>query len=65
VKFATNPSSHSRSPVLTNLVAALLADKTTAQAIQLYTEYDPQPPFDSGSMAKVSPEVLECARALG
>ena len=39
--------------------------ETTAQAIQLYTEYDPQPPFDSGSMAKASPEVLERARALG
>jgi putative intracellular protease/amidase len=46
-------------------LAALLADETTAQAIQLYTEYDPQPPFDSGSMAKASPEVLERARALG
>ena len=65
MKFATNPSSHSRSPVLTNLVAALLADKTTAQAIQLYTEYDPQPPFDSGSMAKASPEVLQRTGTMG
>ena len=46
-------------------LAALLADETTAQAIQLYTEYDPQPPFDSGSMAKASPAVLERAGALG
>ena len=46
-------------------LAALLADETTAQAIQLYTEYDPQPPFDSGSMAKVSPQVLARAGALG
>ena len=46
-------------------LAALLADETTAQAIQLYTEYDPQPPFDSGSIAKASPEVLARARALG
>jgi hypothetical protein len=46
-------------------LAALLADETTAQAIQLYTEYDPQPPFDSGSIAKASPEVLERARTLG
>jgi len=46
-------------------LAALLTDETTAQAIQLYTEYDPQPPFDSGSMAKASPEVLERAGALG
>ena len=42
-----------------------LADESTAQAIQLYTEYDPQPPFDSGSMAGVSPEVLERVEALG
>jgi transcriptional regulator GlxA family with amidase domain len=46
-------------------LAALLADETTARAIQLYTEYDPQPPFDSGSMASASPEVLERAGALG
>ena len=46
-------------------LAALLADETTAQAIQLYTEYDPQPPFDSGSIAKASPEVQQRARALG
>jgi putative intracellular protease/amidase len=46
-------------------LAALLSDDTTAQAIQLYTEYDPQPPFDSGSIAKASPEVQARARTLG
>jgi transcriptional regulator GlxA family with amidase domain len=46
-------------------LAALLADENTAQAIQLYTEYDPQPPFNSGSMAAASPEVLERAGAMG
>jgi putative intracellular protease/amidase len=46
-------------------LAALLADETSARAIQLYTEYDPQPPFDSGSMAKASPGVLERAGAMG
>jgi hypothetical protein len=35
------------------------------RASQLYTEYDPHPPFDSGSMAKASTEVLERAVALG
>jgi putative intracellular protease/amidase len=45
-------------------LAALLSDETTAQAIQLYTEYDPQPPFDSGSVAKAPAEVLERARTL-
>lgn len=30
-----------------------------AQAIQLGIEYDPQPPFDAGSPAKASPEIVE------
>ncbi|WP_346775388.1 DJ-1/PfpI family protein [Streptomyces sp. ADI95-17] len=46
-------------------LAALLTDDVTAQAIQLYTEYDPQPPFDTGSAAKAPAEVLERARTLG
>jgi putative intracellular protease/amidase len=46
-------------------LAALLTDEVTAQAIQLYTEYDPQPPFDSGSVAKAPAAVLERARTLG
>ncbi|MEU7576697.1 DJ-1/PfpI family protein [Streptomyces sp. NPDC041068] len=46
-------------------LAALLTDEVTAQAIQLYTEYDPQPPFDTGSVAKAPAEVLERARRLG
>ena len=31
---------------------------TVAQAIQLGIEYDPQPPYDSGSPEKASPEVV-------
>ncbi len=46
-------------------LAALLTDELTARAIQLATEYDPQPPFDSGSVAKASAEVIERARTLG
>ncbi|MBH5333872.1 DJ-1/PfpI family protein [Streptomyces pactum] len=46
-------------------LAALLTDEVTAQAIQLYTEYDPQPPFDTGSVAKAPAEVLDRARTLG
>lgn len=38
-------------------LAALLTDEVTAQAIQLLIEYDPQPPFDSGSLAKASDAV--------
>ncbi|MYV96922.1 DJ-1/PfpI family protein [Streptomyces sp. SID3343] len=45
-------------------LAALLTDETTAQAIQLYTEYDPQPPFDSGSVAKAPAAALKRARTL-
>lgn len=41
----------------------LLSDRTTAEAIQLWTEYDPQPPFDSGSVAKASAPVRERAAA--
>ncbi len=35
-----------------------------AQAIQLAIEYDPQPPFDSGSPAKAPPEIVEAVTAL-
>ena len=36
-----------------------------AQAIQLGIEYDPEPPFDAGSPAKASPELIELIRAAG
>jgi cyclohexyl-isocyanide hydratase len=36
-------------------IAALLTSETYAQAIQLYLEYDPQPPFDAGSPEKAPP----------
>jgi transcriptional regulator GlxA family with amidase domain len=45
-------------------LAALLADDLTAQAIQLQIEYDPQPPFDTGSLAKAGPEVADRLREL-
>ena len=35
-----------------------LAGEETAKAIQLAIEYDPQPPFDSGSISKASPELI-------
>ncbi|HVW18272.1 MAG TPA: DJ-1/PfpI family protein [Solirubrobacteraceae bacterium] len=46
-------------------LAAQIAGEEVAQAIQLYVEYDPQPPFDSGSPAKAPARVLELARAAG
>lgn len=39
----------------------LLVGREAAQASQLMIEYDPQPPFDSGSLAKSSAEVQELA----
>ena len=36
----------------------LLADRTAAQAAQLMIEYDPQPPFDCGSVDKADDVVL-------
>jgi len=35
-----------------------------AQAIQLGIEYDPQPPFDSGSPSKSDPAIVELVRAV-
>lgn len=36
----------------------LLVDDTAAMAAQLLIEYDPQPPFDAGSVAKASDAVM-------
>ena len=36
----------------------LLADRTAAQAAQLMIEYDPQPPFDCGSLDKADDVVI-------
>jgi transcriptional regulator GlxA family with amidase domain len=40
-------------------VVELLVDSTAAEAAQLMIEYDPQPPFDSGALAKASPTTVE------
>ena len=45
-------------------LAEQLADVTTAKALQLLIEYDPQPPHDAGALHKVSPDVLARAREL-
>jgi transcriptional regulator GlxA family with amidase domain len=46
-------------------LAARLAGEEVARAIQLGIEYDPQPPFDSGSPAKAHPDVIGLVRAAG
>jgi putative intracellular protease/amidase len=45
-------------------LAARIAGPEVAQAIQLGIEYDPQPPFDSGSPEKAAPEIVELVRGL-
>jgi putative intracellular protease/amidase len=44
-------------------LTAHIAGEQVAQAIQLGIEYDPQPPFDSGSTEKAPPEIVEFLRA--
>jgi putative intracellular protease/amidase len=44
-------------------LAARISGDVAAQAIQLWIEYDPRPPFDSGSLPKASPEVLDFVAA--
>jgi putative intracellular protease/amidase len=44
-------------------LAAQIAGEQVAMAIQLAIEYDPQPPFDSGSPARASPEAIAAVRA--
>jgi len=44
-------------------VAAELASTEIAQEVQLQMEYDPEPPFGSGSPRSASPELVEATRA--
>jgi len=43
-------------------LAALLRDEYTAQEIQLMMEYNPQPPFDSGSPDSADPALVQQVR---
>jgi putative intracellular protease/amidase len=43
-------------------LAERIEDATTAKALQLMIEYDPQPPYDAGALHKAEPAVV--ARAL-
>ena len=44
------------------VLAARIAGEDVAKMIQLGIEYDPQPPFDSGSTKKAGPELVELVR---
>jgi transcriptional regulator GlxA family with amidase domain len=43
-------------------LAAAVAGEDVAKAIQLAIEYDPQPPFDSGSVEKADPATVRLVR---
>jgi len=45
------------------ILAARIAGEDVAKAIQLGIEYDPEPPFDTGSPAKAPPELVDAVRA--
>jgi putative intracellular protease/amidase len=45
-------------------LAEQLSDSTTAKALQLMIEYDPQPPHDAGALHKVDDVVLERVQQL-
>jgi transcriptional regulator GlxA family with amidase domain len=45
-------------------LAAKIAGDDVAKGIQLRLEYDPQPPFDSGSPSKAEPALLDRIRQL-
>ena len=45
-------------------LAARIAGDQTAKALQLLMEYDPQPPFDCGSVAKAPADIVTAMRAL-
>ncbi len=44
-------------------LVAVEAGPEVAQAVQLGIEYDPDPPFDSGSPAKAPPQIVEAVTA--
>ena len=43
-------------------LAARIAGEQVAQAIQLGIEYDPEPPFDTGSPTKAPKEIIDLVR---
>lgn len=45
------------------LLASKLAGQAAAETIQLTIEYDPEPPFNSGSPSKAKPEIYQALQA--
>jgi putative intracellular protease/amidase len=45
-------------------LVGMIAGSVVAEAIQLSIEYDPQPPYDSGSVGKADPSTVELVRSI-
>ena len=45
-------------------LVGMVAGEEMAKAIQLGIEYDPQPPFSSGSVDSAAPETVDLVRAV-
>jgi cyclohexyl-isocyanide hydratase len=43
-------------------LSAMIRGEAHAKAVQLSLEYDPAPPFDSGSPKKADPEIFEAVK---
>ncbi len=46
------------------ILAAKISGEGVAKRIQLGIEYDPEPPFDCGSIEKADPEIIKALRAV-
>lgn len=61
-KYVTSAGVSSGIDMALELVQKIHGDDL-AQSIQLFIEYDPQPPFDSGSPEKADPDIVRLVRA--
>jgi transcriptional regulator GlxA family with amidase domain len=61
-KYVTGAGVSAGIDMALQLVQRMYGDEL-AQAIQLGIEYDPQPPFDSGSPSKAAPEIVDAVRS--
>jgi transcriptional regulator GlxA family with amidase domain len=66
-KIITSAGVSSGIDMALHLIAAF-RDEETAKMVQLFVEYDPQPPYDAGSSSKAGEEIvaktLELAKGL-
>lgn len=61
-KYVTSAGVSSGIDMALTLTGRIAGDEQ-AQALQLWTEYDPQPPYDAGSPHKAPAHVVELLRS--